>query len=177
MEDGRGRSGGGRGDSDVLVELARSYTALLADRLGADLKSVALFRSVARGEAGVNSDIDLLVIAANLPERRSLRHALSMEVEDALEPRLAELRRARRRIEFSPILKTPEEAARLCPLYLDMTEDAVVLHDPDGFFQGIMERMKRKLAEYGPRRVKLGRVRYWDLKPDYKWGDIIRIFD
>ncbi len=155
------------------MELARDYARLLAERLGSDLKSVVLYGSVARGDAQANTDIDLFVIAENLPERRAPRQRLSMEVEDLLEPRLAALRREGRIIDFSPILETPAEARRLRPLYLDMTQDAVVLHDPEGLFEDIVARMRQKLAKYGARRLQLGNVRYWDLKPDYRWGERI----
>lgn len=163
----------GQEANDVLVELARDFAKLLASTLRDDLKSIVLYGSVARGEAGANSDIDLFVVAENLPERRHARNEISMQVEDLLEPRLAELRRNGRFIDFSPILATPVEAAKFSPLYLDMTEDAIILYDRDGFFGSILDRVRQKIAEYGSRRVQLGKIRYWDLKPDYRWGEVI----
>jgi hypothetical protein len=56
-----------------------------------------------------------------------------------------------------------------------MTEDAVVVHDRDGFFAGILEGMRRRMAELGSRRVWLEGGWYWLLKPDAVWGERIEI--
>ena len=73
------------------------------------------------------------------------------------------------------MLKTPEEAKRLVPLYLDMVEDAILIYDKGGFFKSVLERLRQKLEELGARRVKLGRGWYWVLKPDAKFGEVIEI--
>src|SRR5437764_1680739 len=54
--------------SDVLRELARRYTDLLRSHLSERLVSVVLFGSVARGDASPASDIDLLIVAEDLPQ-------------------------------------------------------------------------------------------------------------
>ncbi len=72
-----------------------------------------------------------------------------------------------------PILKTPEEAARLVPLYLDMVEDAEILFDRDGFFAGGLEKLRQPLARLGARRVRRGRYWYWDLQPDYRPSEVV----
>jgi len=54
--------------SDVLRELARRYTDLLRSHLRERLVSVVLFGSVARGDASPASDIDLLIVAEDLPQ-------------------------------------------------------------------------------------------------------------
>ena len=77
-------------------------------------------------------------------------------------------------IDFSPIIKTPEEATRLSPLYLDMVEDTIA-YDKDDFFMKILERVRRRLEELGSKRVRMGRKWYWILKPDYRFGEAIRI--
>jgi hypothetical protein len=56
---------------------------------------------------------------------------------------------------------------------LDMTEEAIILYDRDGFFAGILERLRKKLRELGAQRKRKGKVWYWDLKPDYKPGEVI----
>jgi hypothetical protein len=73
------------------------------------------------------------------------------------------------------IVRTPKEAARVIPLYLDLTEDAVLLHDRDGFFAAVLDRVRRSLQRLGARRVRQGRMWHWDLKPDYRPGDVIEI--
>lgn len=56
------------------------------------------------------------------------------------------------------------------PLYLDMVEDAVIFFDRDGFFSGILEKLRKRLNELGAERVRLGKRWYWRLKRDYKFG-------
>lgn len=153
---------------------SRLVEALLA-RLGERLVSVVLFGSVARCEAGLESDIDILVVASGLPRSRFRRQDLFMEVEEELRSYIEALEASGYRVEFSPILKTPEEASRISPLYLDMVYDAVILYDREGFFASVLERLKRRLEELGAERVKMGRRWYWRLKKDYRFGEVIEI--
>ena len=60
-------------------------------------------------------------------------------------------------IDFSPIIKTPEEVMRLSPPYLDMVEDAIIAYDKDDFFMKILERVWKRLEELGSKRVRMGR--------------------
>jgi len=148
---------------------------VLERRFGDDLVSVVLFGSVARGEARPDSDVDLIIVVRNLPRGRFRRQDLFMEVEKELEPLLEELERRGYYIEFSPILKTPEEASRVVPLYLDLVEDAVLLYDRDDFFRNILENLRRRLEELGAERVRFGKLWYWRLKRDYRFGEVIEI--
>lgn len=74
-----------------------------------------------------------------------------------------------------PVLKTPAEAARIRPLYLDMVEDAVILYDRNGFFGNILGDLRESLTRLGSCRRKRGVVRYWELKPDYKPGEVFTL--
>ena len=73
------------------------------------------------------------------------------------------------------IVRTPREAARPIPLYLDLTEDALILHDRDGFFAQVLARVRASLKRLGARRIREGTTWYWDLKPDFQPGDIVEI--
>jgi predicted nucleotidyltransferase len=128
-----------------------------------NLISVVVFGSVARGEAGKESDVDLLVVADNLSDRYE-RFKLFDKAEEKLESKKKELRKDGYQIFFSPIIKSKEEAEFLTPLYLDLVEDAVILKDEGDFFKKIMERLRRRLRELQAQRVKLGKKWYWILK-------------
>ncbi|MFP3165615.1 MAG: nucleotidyltransferase domain-containing protein, partial [Acidianus sp.] len=78
-------------------------------------------------------------------------------------------------ITLSPVLKTPEEAVRFSPLYLDLVYDGIILYDKDNFFLNILEKLKEKLKELGAERVRQGKMWYWVLKKDYKFGDVIEL--
>jgi hypothetical protein len=158
----------GNPDADVsaaLLTLARRYTELLVDSLGERLVSVVLFGSVARADAGPGSDIDLQIVARDLPRGQFARKALLAEADQAFEALLSEAE-DKDTARLARIVRTPEEAERVVPLYLDMTEDAVLLHDQAGFFGGILERLRASLRRLGARRVRQGTTWYWDLNPD-----------
>lgn len=166
------------GDSQDRLDtlaLVEAYKKELVEYFGSRLVSVILYGSLARGEFSADSDIDLLVIAEDLPGRYRERTEILSQIETRLEPMILDFYRAGRFTEFLVIIKSLEEAVRFTPLYLDMVEDAVFLHDRDDFFRQVLNRLKERLNFYGARRIKQGKVRYWELKPDYKWGDVISL--
>ena len=159
------------------------YDALLDDtvracrgRYGDRLLSLAVYGSVGRGTPRADSDVDLLLVATDLPDGPTARNEEFAPVRTALAPRLAAARRAGLHPELSPVFKTRAELARGTPLLLDMTEDARILHDPDGCLAGALRRVRRRLRELGSRRVWRGDYWYWDLKPDYRPGEIFELF-
>lgn len=162
-------------ESKLLFEVAHRYACSLRVRLGDALKAVVLFGSVARGEATPSSDVDLLVIVEGLPAGRLARYEWVREADEAVESSLQALREQGIYGDISPILKTPEEAERTVPLYLDLVEDACILYEQDGFFTAILERLRGSLNRLGAQRRRRGRIRYWDLKPDYTPGEVFEI--
>ena len=73
------------------------------------------------------------------------------------------------------MINTETEAQRFHLLYLDLTAEAVLLYDRDGFFAEVLERLRARLSALGSRRRQLGRITYWDLKPDFKPGETIEL--
>jgi predicted nucleotidyltransferase len=140
------------------------------------LISVVLFGSVARGTFNFFSDIDVLIIARELPQGRILRVREFEKVDEQLIPLLDELRRkAGIQTEISPILKSPEEAQKGSPLFLDMVEDGIILFDRDNFFSNILDRLRDRLKALGAKRVWRGETWHWVLKPDFKPGEVFEI--
>ena len=118
----------------------------------------------------------MLVVARGLPAGRFPRVDDFRTVEEVLAPRLQAARGAGLQPELSPIFKTPAELVRGTPLLLDMTEDARILHDPEGCLIGVLDGLRTRLRALGSRRIWRGDAWYWDLKPDYQWGDVIELF-
>jgi len=160
---------------DAFVRLEQALLPALERHYGERLVSVVLFGSVARGTAGPTSDMDLLVVADGLAQGRMKRSADFSAVEDAVEPLLVSLREKGIHTRLSPVLKTKEEASGGNILYIDLVEDARVLFDRDGFFEQILARLRRRLSELGARRVWIGSAWYWDLKPDFKPGEVFEL--
>jgi predicted nucleotidyltransferase len=151
----------------VSTELVQ-YTEVLRRHFGDRLVSVVLFGSRARGEARLESDIDVLIVARGLPADRWARYGglrpLARQVSEAFAEAVA------------PILLTPEEAAHVRPYYLGMLSGHVMVEDVGGFFAAVLERLRRKLEDLGARRyVDADGYEYWDLKPDWKPGDVVEL--
>jgi len=151
----------------LLAETRRHY--------GDRLVSLVVYGSVGRGTMRPDSDIDLLIVADDLPAGRIPRVSDFAEVERRLTPLLERFRQDGIPTELSPVFKTREEAARLTPLFLDMVDDALILHDREGFFAGVLDRLRSRLAALGSRRIWRGNAWYWDLKPDYRPGEIFEL--
>jgi len=161
--------------NETLKSLAEKYAQLAKENLGANLVSVALFGSVARGEAKPNSDIDLLIVCEDLPKGMFKRHALLEPVREQLQGDLERLWKQGVYADFTELIYTKDEADRFHWVYLDMLEDAVILYDESGFLQGIFERLRKRLKELGAQRRTIGKVRYYDLKPDLVPGEVIEL--
>ena len=175
VADGIRRATGTRTAPEAIAEPFRTSIAAAADAwcalLGPRLRSLVLFGSVARGQAAPRSDIDLLVIAEGFPRslaerRRPLLAAWSR----------VRARRALPAVDWNLVTKTPEEARFHSPLYLDMVEDGILLVDRGRFFQTVLDAMRARMRELGSRRVFLDDGNwYWDLKPDFRFGEVVEI--
>jgi predicted nucleotidyltransferase len=155
--------------------LIEKLVEALKRKYGDRFISLIIFGSVARGEMRKDSDIDLLLIIDSISKRRLERQKEFIEVEKELEGYLNALFDEGYFVDFSPIIKTPEEAMRISPLYLDMAEDAIIAYDKDDFFKDILENVRNRLKELGSKRISMGKRWYWILKPDYRFGEVIRI--
>ena len=151
----------------AIVAAGEAWCALLGPRL----YSLVLFGSVARGQSTARSDVDLLVVAEGWP--RSL--------VERRRPLLAAWSRARARhalpaVEWNLVTKTPEEARFHSPLYLDVVEDGILLVDRGQFFETVLDAMRARMRALGSRRIFLADGSwYWDLKPDFRFGEVVEI--
>jgi predicted nucleotidyltransferase len=159
--------------AQVLRRAAEQYAEHLVNTLCYRIVAVVLFGSVARASAETGSDVDLLIVARDLPTGQFARKRLLAPADRAFEADVAAAEARGVDVRLARIVRTPTEAARIVPLYLDMTEDAVLLVDRGGFFAGVLERLRASLRRHGAKRVRLGSTWYWDLKPDFVPGDVI----
>lgn len=153
------------------LDWARAFTRLLQDFFKERLISVVLYGSVATGRERPDSDIDLLIILEGITEGRYRRRRLLEEVHE----KFNKLYGKEALPFFSTILKTPHEASQFSPLYLDMADRHQLMVDRNDFMKQILSNMKKHLVRLGAQRLRLGKIEYWDLKPDYKPGEIFEI--
>lgn len=142
---------------------------------GEDLITLAVFGSVARGTPNPESDIDLLIVAKNLPSGRLKRMQQFNKVEGILDSCLESLRKNGINTTLSPIIKTPEEVAAGSLLFLDMTEDVLILYDKEKFFTNFLQEFSMKLKRLGARKIVTGERWHWVLKSDYTEGEVFDI--
>lgn len=140
---------------------------------GERLVALVLFDSVARGTPRADSDVDLLVVADGLARVRIRRMGEFDAVKRRLAPALAAAQGIATRL--SPIFKTPEEVRAGSPLFFDMTEDARLLYDRDDFMAGALRDLRDRMARLGARQIWKGDAWHWDLKPDYRPGEVFDI--
>ncbi len=152
---------------DVAAEARRRY--------GERLVSLVVFGSVGRGSPRPDSDLDLLVVAEALPNGRMKRVEEFRAVKDALADRLRSLHQDGVFTTLAPVFKTPEEVRRGSLLFLDMIDDGKVLFDRGGFWRTYLREFQDRLRRLGARKVYRGDRWYWDLKPDYKPGEVFEI--
>ncbi|MCF6097804.1 nucleotidyltransferase domain-containing protein [Thermovorax subterraneus] len=142
---------------------------------GEDLVTLAVFGSVGRGTPGPESDIDILIVAENLPSGRLRRMEQFSKVEDLLTPWIDSLKDIGIYTTLSPVIKTPEEVMAGSLLFLDMIDDVLILFDREGFFTRFLQEFSSKLKKMGAKKVVTGERWHWVLKPDYKHGEVFEI--
>jgi len=147
----------------------------LLEQFGENLVSVVLYGSVARGDFRPHSDIDLLLVFEELPPRRFARYSLIHPLLQEVQRSTAQDWEAGSGHRFSTILKTREEAGYTSRYYIDMTTDAVLLYDRNGFFGSVLDLLRARMKELGSRKVRVGDRWYWDWKPDYRFGELIEL--
>ena len=142
----------------------RRAVAALQRAFGDRLLSVALFGSRARGDAREDSDIDLAVV---LSERQGDAYATAA--------RALREHELRDRPFISLVIWSRDELLAHPWLLIDVATDGRLLLD-DGTLDRELDLVRARLQSYGARRVpRENGGWYWDLKPDWKPGDVIEI--
>ena len=146
-----------------LFDLAKRYAAKAKEILGDRLVSIALFGSVARGQAGPGSDIDLFVVLQEASSGMLSRRRLLDPVRQSLTPELERFWKQGIYVDFVEVIRTRSEARKFHPLYLDMSREAILLYDRDRFLETLLAMLKKQLERDGAERKVMGNFWYWDL--------------
>ena len=152
--------------------------ALLAEvraELGDWLTAVALYGSVARGEAHRWSDVDLFVVHRG--DRETVSEAF-LRAKLRLRDRPLARELTARGVPTAPVAvyRSEEELVDTPWLMLDMTHHGILLFDPRGVLGRKLARLRTRLQELGSRRIELDDGSwYWDLKPDLRPGEVVTL--
>ncbi|RMF94241.1 MAG: nucleotidyltransferase domain-containing protein [Nitrospinota bacterium] len=139
----------------------RSLVDALRHGLQENLWGVVLFGSATRGEAGAESDLDLLLVADGLPEKFTIR----MQYLRQMVP--GEMRSM-----VSFIAKTRAEFEGSFPsYYLDIGVDGIILYDREGYMRQKLIRIQEliRLAGLHRRRFDHGFIWEWGKPPTGPW--------
>ena len=160
---------------EVYENYLQSFCSRLKESFGGErILSVALFGSVARGQARPDSDIDLLVVHKEVdfnPAYRSVDIAFALKQEDEFK-RLEE-----QGLNPQPacIFMTEGELWDRPHILLNILVEGILLFDV-GVLKSRLKALKERLNALGSKRVALADgTWYWDLKPDWKPGEIIEL--
>jgi len=159
----------------ILFDLAKGYATAAQEALRDRLVAIALYGSVARGQAGPASDIDLFVVLDDAPPGMLARRRLLDPVREALTPDLERLWVQAIYADFVEVIRTRAEARRFHPLYLDMSLEAVLLYDRDQFLERLLERVGELLKRGGAERHVVGDFWYWDLNQTFADGEVAEL--
>ncbi|HHY35334.1 MAG TPA: nucleotidyltransferase domain-containing protein [Firmicutes bacterium] len=142
---------------------------------GSNLTSLVVFGSVGRGTPTHESDIDILLVAKELPHGRMARIRQFQEVEKRMSEDLLEVTGFGIHTRLSPLFRTESEMELGGLIFLDMVEDSKILVDRGGFFERYIASLREKLVSMGAIRVRRGSNWHWVLKPDLKPGEVFDI--
>lgn len=158
-------------------KLTEDFVCLLRNKFQGDLISVILFGSVARNTAKKESDIDLLIVAKNLPSSLFQRMKLVSPIIAGLKemPSYKDMRKENYFPDISPILFTPEEIRETKPIFLDIADEGEFLLD-DGTLRTKLDELKNRMKSLNSKKVFLDDgTWYWMLKPGMKLGEVINL--
>lgn len=155
----------------LVQELSSAVAAFYGDRL----ISLVLYGSVVRGCMRPDSDLDFVVVAEGLPRGSVARNQAFDAVFQCVRPEIDALEADGIHTILSPLIKLPEEARYKSPVFLDMVEHRIILYDREGFFQGVLDDLARRMAELGSRKVVTPEGYWWDLAPNAPPGTPIEL--
>jgi hypothetical protein len=153
----------------------RHFLALLDDEFGDEICSIALFGSVARGTATTTSDIDLLIV-----HQDHVESVLDRFTNAVMRLKQSE---ASKELDAKGILADPYplfmSLTRLKKhpwILLDIADHGILLRDQDGILSGELAAIRKRLEELGSVKVTLpDGTWYWDVKPDWKPGEVVSL--
>lgn len=136
--------------------------------------SFALFGSVAREEARPDSDIDLLIVHKKIDFNPTERF-VELFFELKKEAEYKRLKKSGLNPYPSPVFMTEKALWERPLILLDIVDHGVILYDK-GILRKRLDALQKRLSELGSKKVILENGRwYWDLKPDWRPGEVIQL--
>lgn len=137
--------------------------------------SFALFGSVARGQARPDSDIDLLIVHKPVDFMPVWKFATDVLSGFHESEEYRKLQTEEMSPDPCPIFMTEKDLYEQPLILLDIVDHGIIIYD-NGVLKTRFESFRKRLAELGSKKVVLEDGSwYWDLKPDWKPGEVIEL--
>lgn len=157
----------------------KEYLDLLVERLRKQLEAeeilaCALFGSVARGQAGLDSDIDLLVVTKSIEADTTINFVRLHKELKREAPTLA-LNKKGIFPEPYPIFLSAAQLQDNALILLDIADHGISLYDT-GILERRLDQLRCRLRKLDARKVTHADGSWhWDLKPDWRPGEVIEL--
>jgi hypothetical protein len=130
---------------------------------------------VARGEGGQTSDLDLLIVHRGRQDAMAHRFVGVLQ-ELRQSPEYRSLTGEGFLPDPFPVFFTRDRMRAHPWLLLDILDHGIILFDREGTLGGEIGTLKERLRSLGARKVALPDGSwYWDLKPDWKPGEVVEL--
>lgn len=155
--------------------LINKFIEKVQGSFGKNFLAGALFGSIAREQEKPTSDIDLLLIFSR--KDAGLEETITnLLVEADSWPEKQSLVAKGFFGGISALIRTKQELIENPLILLDVMEEGIVLYDPHETLQNLFFRLRKKLKELNAKKVVLpDGTWYWDLKPDWKPGEVVEV--
>jgi hypothetical protein len=153
----------------------KKLLSLLDEEFGEEICSIALFGSVARGTASATSDIDLLIVHQDgVPQVLDRFTNVVMRLRESEESQ--ELEAKGILADPYPLFLTMTRLKKHPWILLDIADHGVILQDHDEILAKELMAIRKRLKELGAVKVVFSdSTWYWDLKPDWKPGEVVEL--
>ena len=152
-------------------QILNKFKRKLLARYKDNIISLVLFGSVARGTAGKESDIDVLIILKDAPDSYYERLKPVVEIELEMRKDVIGIPPI-----FSSMILSLDEAKQNRNIFLDMIDHSIILYDTNDFFKNRLSELKIRLTQLGSKKVILDdSTWYWNLKPDIVTGEALEL--
>ncbi len=148
----------------IRIKLAEKLCTNLKNRLGENLISFLIFGSTARGTPKEESDIDILLLVKDEKIARIAYLEEKLRIEKSRPPF------------FSAVITTEDDLKENPYILIDITQEHIMLHDPHQVAKNLLKKLSRELKKLKAKRIWVDKDKwYWDLKPDWRPGEVVEI--
>lgn len=147
------------------IPLLEFLVARLVAGYDKKLQGLVLFGSVARGNAKQESDVDLLVVAEDMPERYGDRVRRTLSILSGLDVLKREFYyKMKLYPKLDLILLDAKEMQEPYPFLLDIVKEGIILFERGSYASGILNSLKSEFQRMGAVRVERPNGRWhWEI--------------